>query len=81
MTTKATELFKNKHGEFPEGTPVYFNVENQFSGGWFSDTRGILKRSETSDDWVIETRQGTVTINKGYDAYKNTIMPIARTDA
>jgi hypothetical protein len=79
--TVTTNLFKNKHGEFPEGTPVYFSVENQFSGGWMSDTHGILKKSQTSDDWVIETRQGIVTINKGYDAYHNTIIPIARADA
>lgn len=81
MKTETTEVFTNKYGSFREGTPVYFSVENQFSGGWMSDTHGILRRSETSDDWVIETRQGTVTINKGYDAYKGSIMPIARVDA
>lgn len=75
------ELFKNKHGEFREGTPVYFSVENQISGGWVSDTHGVLKKSQTSNDWVIETRQGIVTINKGYDAYKNSIFPIDVRDA
>lgn len=79
--TETTEVFTNKYGSFREGTPVYFSVENQASGGWSWDTHGTLRRSQTSDDWVIETRQGTVTINKGYDAYKGSIMPIARVDA
>lgn len=77
MSELNTEMFTNKHGSFKEGTPVYFSVENQFSGGWAGDTHGVLKRSETSDDWVIQTSQGTVTINKGYDAYKGSIFPIA----
>lgn len=79
MSSQTTELFTNKHGSFCEGTPVYFSVENQISGGWMSDTFGKLKRQ--NDEWVIETRQGIVTINKGYDAYKGSIFPIARPDA
>lgn len=69
--TQTTSLFINDHGTFSIGDLVSFKVENQISGGYAWDTHGMLEMR--NGEWVIKTRQGVVTINKGYDAYSNSI--------
>ena len=65
-------VMRNKYGEIPVGTRVCFQVEN--ANMWVGDTDGILNYDGI--DFVIDTkRSGRITINKGYDAYFNTIRP------
>jgi hypothetical protein len=72
QTTTRT-LLKNDNGAFTDGDAVSFEVENEISGGYCWDNHGTLRIK--GKEWVIKTRQGTVTIGKGYDAYINTIRP------
>ena len=74
---KKRKKFRNKYGEIPEGVEVAFQVENQ--NMWSGATRGILQF--VNGEFVIKTkRSGLVTIDKGYDAYGNTIYPINNLD-
>ena len=74
---KKRKKFRNKYGEIPEGVEVAFQVENQ--NMWSGATRGILQF--VNGEFVIQTkRSGLVTIDKGYDAYVNTIYPINNLD-
>ena len=65
-------VFTNQHGIFRDGDPVWFGVENEISGGWRWDTHGTLCYRD--GEWIIQVRQGVVTIDKGYDAYSNSIQ-------
>ena len=73
--SKTTPVLKNKHGTFNVGDKISFEVENQISGGYCWDNHGELRMRK--GDWIIKTRQGVVTIGKGYDAYIGTIRPQA----
>ena len=68
---QTTPKLENDHGSFECGDKVSFCVENQISGGYSWDTHGELRMR--NGEWIIKTRQGVVTINKGYDAYLNSI--------
>jgi len=64
---------QNKHGLIEVGTKVVFDVENPSQ--WIGPNSGIL--AFDGADFYIDTDVGAVTINKGYDAYLNTIRPIS----
>jgi hypothetical protein len=69
-------VFTNSHGEFRDGDAVWFDVENQVSGGWLLPTRGTLCFAH--GEWVVIVKgrnDGIVmlTINKGYDIYGGSI--------
>lgn len=67
-----TELaLRNKYGSIRVGSRVSFGVENQSL--WTGPTSGILEYNGA--DFVIKTEGGIITINKGYDAYLNSIAP------
>lgn len=73
-----TETFTNKNGTFADGDEVWFRVENPSL--WSGDTDGKLRH--VNGEWVIETkRSGIVTINKGYDAYVNSICKPVKSHA
>jgi hypothetical protein len=71
-----TDHFTNRRGTFVDGDQVSFEVENQISGGFMWDIYGTLRR--VGSERVVRTAQGCVTINKGYDAYVNSIRPVDR---
>lgn len=77
MKTDDNTVFTNRHGSIKIGERVSFEVENQISGCYMWDTHGQLRMR--NGEWVIKTRQGVVTINKGYDAYLNSIRAIEAT--
>lgn len=65
------KTFNNKHGSFAEGTIVTFRVENEDM--WGGDTRGVLINID--GEWLIDTEHsGRITIDRGYDAYWNSIQ-------
>ena len=67
------KALENSNGKIPVGTRVHFRMEN--ANMWGGDTTGILQHDGT--EFYIQTRlSGKITINKGYDAYLNTIIPI-----
>ena len=57
-----------------KGDKVCFSVENQWSGGYYGPTTGILHREK--GEWFIITKAGIMTIGKGYDAYYGSIEKI-----
>ena len=66
------KVFKNNKGRIRIGTPVWFSVENP--GFWGGDTDGILRYDNWKKEFYIETiHSGSLTIDKGYDVYGNTI--------
>lgn len=66
-------MLKNKFGEIKAGTRVKFIVENLDQ--WMGDLVGTLIFEE--GEFKIQTkRSGKITINKGCDAYINTVEPI-----
>jgi hypothetical protein len=65
-------VMQNQFGSIPSGTKVWFDVEN--GDCWAGDRDGVLRHD--GNEFYIETeRSGKITINKGYDAYLNTIRP------
>lgn len=69
-------VFENKHGEMKTGTHVSFIVENQ--SDWGGDNDGILVIEK--GEFKVKTQiSGTLTIDKGYDVYGNTIKPVSIT--
>jgi len=73
MKSDQPPVLKNKHGSFSIGDKVSFDVENQISGGYSWDSHGELRMR--NGELIIKTRQGVVTIGKGYDAYIGSIRP------
>jgi len=65
-------VMHNAYGAIAIGTNVYFSVENP--NMWVGPTKGVLDHDGI--DFIIRTEKGVVTINKGYDAYINTIRPV-----
>ena len=62
--------FKNRNGEFPAGSKVWFKMENQDM--WMGDNQGTLIFQK--GQWKIQTKNsGMITIGKGLDAYAGTI--------
>ncbi len=74
MNKRYIEHLKGKG--FKDSDDVCFNVENQYSGGYVGPLNGKL-RLNMSDSPLIECinngEKVFVTVNKGYDAYINTI--------
>jgi hypothetical protein len=62
-------VLENKYSEIKVGSKVIFSVENPSQ--WIGSNEGILRHD--GSEFYIETKNGIVTINKGYDAYLNTI--------
>jgi hypothetical protein len=74
-TQQDVPVFENTYGKIPAGTEVTFMVENQDQ--WGGDLTGTLIYQE--GEYRIRTeRSGTLTINKRYDVYHNTIRPLNR---
>ncbi|MCR4319734.1 MAG: hypothetical protein NUV74_05285 [Candidatus Brocadiaceae bacterium] len=65
------KVMRNRYGDIKTGTKVWFTVEN--ASQWCGSTEGILDHD--GNEFVIRTKKGIVTINKGYDAYSETIKP------
>jgi hypothetical protein len=65
-------LFKNRYGEFPSGTRVYFGMENPSL--WSGGNTGVLTFEE--EKWVIKSdRAGTIGIDGYLEAYGGSIYP------
>lgn len=63
-------VFKNDNGEIYEGDRVVFSVENRSC--WCEDLHGLL--TFRNNEWMILLDSGRlISIDKGYDAYFNTI--------
>lgn len=66
-------IFTNSRGSFPEGTEVYFEMEN--ADQWAGDTSGFLVC--LAGEWGIRTeRSGVVRIGGWLEAYPNSIVPV-----
>lgn len=66
--------FRNKHGYILIGCNVFFSVENPSM--WGGDINGVLQYDKDLKEFYIQTKNsGKITIDKGYDAYNNTIIP------
>ena len=63
------KVMRNRHGDIKTGTKVWFTVEN--ASQWCGSVEGILEHN--GSEFVIRTKKGIVTINKGYDAYSETV--------
>lgn len=63
---------RNKYSDIQVGAKIFSSVENQSQ--WYGGNEGVLDHD--GSDFVIRTPKGIVAINKGYDAYINTIRPI-----
>lgn len=68
----ARGVFTNAHGTITVGTRVTFKVENQDQ--WHGDLEGVLIYEDGAFR-VRTDRSGTLTINRGWDVYYNSIQP------
>jgi len=67
------KYFKNKFGNIPEGSKVYFRVEDQDQ--WCGDNTGILTYEDKK--WIIKTENsGVIKIGEWLGAYSETIEPL-----
>lgn len=69
-TEEDSSLFTNGNGAIPVGSSVTFKVENQSQ--WIGDLSGVLQY-QNGEFFINTINSGKLSINKGYDVYRNTI--------